>query len=43
VQQVSELADAVDETRARAGVVGVAIDDDHAGVQRDGREGKVVR
>jgi hypothetical protein len=35
VQQVAELADAVGEARAGARVVGVAIDDDHAGVRRD--------
>jgi hypothetical protein len=40
---MAKLSHAVREARTGTRVVGVAIDDDHAGVQRDGREGKVVR
>jgi len=38
---MAELADAVGEARARARVVGVAVDDDHAGVPRDALEVQV--
>ena len=41
VQQVAELADAVGEARAGARVVGVAVDDDDAGVRRDPLEVEV--